>query len=80
MIGKDVRSGFPLPMSPQGLRLGTLSIAAHQTSGSATRDPEGAGNGYALEGLRDALLAQDRKADAEALTPRIAAAWAYAER
>lgn len=36
-------------------------------------------NGFALEGLRSALAAQDRKVDAEALTPRIDAAWTYAD-
>lgn len=37
-------------------------------------------NGYALEGLRDALLAQRKQAEAEALGPRIAAAWQHADR
>jgi len=36
------------------------------------------GNGYALEGLRNALLAQGRTPEADALVPRIAAAWKYA--
>ncbi len=37
------------------------------------------GNGYALEGLRKALLAQGRTPEANALVPRIAAAWKYAD-
>jgi tetratricopeptide (TPR) repeat protein len=36
-------------------------------------------NGFALEGLRDALKAQGRGADAEALSTRISAAWAHAD-
>lgn len=37
------------------------------------------GNGYALEGLRNALLAQGRTADADAMNARIAEAWRYAD-
>ncbi len=36
-------------------------------------------NGFALEGLRAALLAQGREPDAAALLPRIEAAWAHAD-
>lgn len=36
-------------------------------------------NGFALEGLRDALLAQGRSTDADALATRISAAWAHAD-
>jgi hypothetical protein len=36
-------------------------------------------NGYALQGLHDALMVQGRAADAEALKPRIATAWQYAD-
>lgn len=36
-------------------------------------------NGFALEGLRDALLAQGKEQDALALAPRIGAAWAHAD-
>lgn len=38
------------------------------------------GNGFALEGLRDALVAKGRKEDAEELAPRIVTAWAHADR
>lgn len=37
-------------------------------------------NGFALEGLRDALTAQGKQQEAGALTSRIAAAWAYADK
>lgn len=37
-------------------------------------------NGFALEGLREALMAQNREPEAEALMPRIDAAWAHADR
>ncbi|MDX9749790.1 MAG: hypothetical protein RBT71_01740 [Flavobacteriales bacterium] len=36
-------------------------------------------NGFALEGLRDTLLAQGKEQDALALAPRIGAAWAHAD-
>lgn len=36
-------------------------------------------NGFALEGLHDALMAQGRKAEAEALKARLDAAWAHAD-
>jgi tetratricopeptide (TPR) repeat protein len=37
-------------------------------------------NGYALEGLWEALAAQKKTVDAEKLAPRITAAWQYADR
>lgn len=37
-------------------------------------------NGYALEGLRDAYAAQKKQREADALAPRIAAAWQHADK
>ncbi|MBL7963347.1 MAG: hypothetical protein JNM31_05810 [Flavobacteriales bacterium] len=36
-------------------------------------------NGFALEGLRDALLAQGKQKEADAVAERVAAAWAHAD-
>lgn len=63
--------------------LGAMQLKAGQAEDAArtfTEDlivwPE---NGYALQGLREALVAQGRNADATALNARIDAAWAHAD-
>ncbi len=68
---------------PSRHELGALQLrAGHAEDAYATFSqdlvywPE---NGYALQGLHDALLAQGRKTEAEAVNARIAQAWSHAD-